>query len=72
MDIARVVRKYERHLRRLPFVIGIDAGEKNGREAIKVIVIQKVPKSELLPDEVVPEELDGFETEVVEKVPLAV
>jgi hypothetical protein len=66
MDVALVVRKYEKYLRRLPYVIGIDSVEKEGKEIIKVIVLQKMPLSNLEPEDIIPKELDGYEISVEE------
>lgn len=66
MDIHTVKAKYEEQLMRLPNVNGVGIGAKGGKEVIKVFVTTKVPVSGLQPHEVVPKELDGYETDVEE------
>lgn len=66
MSIQRIKTLYEGQLMRLPNVTGVSIGEKAGKEVIKVFVTQKAPKSSLRPEEVVPEILEGYKTEVVE------
>ncbi len=66
MSIETVKRKYEEHLMRLPNVAGVGIGEKMGKQVIKVLVTEKVAESSLRPQEVVPKQLDGYETDVEE------
>ena len=61
-----VMQKYEDRLMRLPNVTGVGIGEKSGKIVIKVLVMRKVPKSLLNAREIVPEFLDGYETDVEE------
>jgi len=61
-----VRQKYEDRLMRLPNVAGLGIGEKSGKIVIKVLVTRKVPKSLLKAREIVPEFLDGYETDVEE------
>jgi hypothetical protein len=66
MNIEKVKRKYEDQLMGLPNVTGIGIGERAGREVLKVFVTQKVPESELKPNEIVPKVLGGYEVDVDE------
>lgn len=47
-----------------PNVTGIGIGEKEGIEVIKVYVTHKVPETKLKPQDILPKELDGYETDV--------
>jgi hypothetical protein len=58
--------RHEAELLALPNVTGIGIGERGGRPVIKVFVTQKVPESALRPNELVPEQLDGYEVDVEE------
>ncbi len=64
MSIETVKKKHEELLMRLPNVTGVGIGEKGGKEVIKVFVRHKVPESDLQPQEIVPKEIEGFETNV--------
>jgi hypothetical protein len=66
MNIKKVKRKYEDQLMGLPNVTGIGIGERAGKEVLKVFVTQKVPESELKPNEIIPKVLDGCEVDVDE------
>ena len=66
MSIEAVKAKYEARLMELPNVTGVGIGENAGVPVIKALVTRKVPKSALRPEEVVPETLEGFETDVEE------
>jgi hypothetical protein len=58
--------RHEAELLGLPNVTGIGIGERRGRPVIKVFVTQKVPESALGPNELVPEQLDGYDVDVEE------
>lgn len=64
MSIEAVKKKHEEKLMRLPNVTGVGIGEKAGKAVIKVFVTHKVPKSALRPQEIVPELLEGYESDV--------
>lgn len=70
MDIHTAKAKHQNYLRSLPNVtnLGIGPEVSNGREtgrtAIKVFVSRKVSKSELADDEIIPETIEGFPTDV--------
>ena len=73
MDIVSIKEKHEGQLLKLPNVVGVAIGEKvvkgqvvPGKEVIKVFVTQKVPESQLKPDQVIPKTLEGYETDVEE------
>jgi len=66
MDITDVIKKHEHSLLSLPNVNGVAVGEKAGIAVIKVFVTHKVPESLLRPQDIIPESLDGFETDVEE------
>lgn len=66
VSIESVKRKYEVQLMRLPNVTSIGIGDREGSEVLKVFVTQKVPESELKPEEIVPKVLDGYDTDVEE------
>ena len=66
MSIEPVKRKYEEQLMRLPNVTGVGIGEKDGKEVIVVFVTQKIPASALQPQEIVPERLEEYGTDVQE------
>jgi hypothetical protein len=65
-DIKSTKRKYEDQLMGLPNVTGIGIGERAGKEVLKVFVTQKVPESDLKPEEIIPRVLDGYEVDVEE------
>ena len=66
MSIETVKDEFEDKLLSLPNVTGVGIGDKAGKEVIKVFVTHKVPREELQPDQVVPERLGEYETEVEE------
>jgi hypothetical protein len=49
-------------------VTGVGIGEKNGEQVIIVFVTQKVKKSALRPQDVIPKTLEGWETDVKTKI----
>jgi hypothetical protein len=66
LDIAAVQRQHSDALMALPNVIGVGIGERAGRPVIQVLVERKLPVEQLRREDVVPSELDGWETNVVE------
>jgi hypothetical protein len=64
--IAEAKRRHETELLALPNVTGVAIGERAGKPVIKVLVTEKVPASELAPEQRVPPQLDGFEVDVEE------
>ena len=71
-QIRPVKRRVEDQLIALPGVVGVDIGEKvsrgapTGSESIVVHVNQKVDVSQLPADQLIPAEIDGIPTDVVE------
>lgn len=70
--ISKTKEKYEDQLLALPNVIGVGIGRKYIANAlvnvitIVVFVKVKVPEAMLQPHEVVPKELEGYVTDVIE------
>ena len=65
-DVAAVQRQYSDALMALANVTGVGIGERAGRSVIQVLVERKLPVEQLRTEDVVPSELDGWETDVVE------
>jgi hypothetical protein len=79
LQVARVTEVQKTHERALlarENVVGVAAGMKvkkgtpTGDAAVTILVEQKVPKSRLSADALVPAELDGVPTDVIESGPL--
>ncbi len=66
LDIQSAQAQHEEQLMQLPNVTGVGTGEKGGKPVIVVFVTQKVPASQLQPDEIVPQTIEGYETDVRE------
>jgi hypothetical protein len=66
MTIESVRQAFEPNLLRLPNVVSVGLGEKDGRQVIQVGVARKVPASALGPGERIPRALEGYPVEVVE------
>ncbi len=68
MDAQQVRRRHESELMSLPNVNGVSVARDpvTQSDAIVVYVTRKVPGSQLRPDEVIPDELDGIPVRVVE------
>lgn len=64
INIETIKQKYEDQIMELPNVTGVGIGEKAGKEVIKVFVTEKLPESELQPQEIVPKSLEEYETDV--------
>jgi hypothetical protein len=64
--LREVRRRHEPMLLALPNVVGVSAETRTGGDVILVLVSRKVPEEELAPEEVIPQELEGVRTEVVE------
>jgi len=65
-SIDEVRQRHEQHLLALPNVVGVSSETVDGRDVIVVLVRRKVPGSQLSPEEVIPQQIEGFPTEVVE------
>jgi hypothetical protein len=66
LSIEQVVQRHAHALMRLPNVVGVGVGAKGGKSVILVLVARKVPAHELAPDAVLPSEIEGFETSILE------
>lgn len=66
MSVESVMERYETALMDLPNVIGVGVGERGREPVIKVFVSRKVAEGDLEAHELVPTELDGYETDVEE------
>jgi hypothetical protein len=64
--INEVKTRHEAELLDLPNVNAVGIGERGGKPVIKVFVTQKVPESQLAPDERVPASLEGCDVDVEE------
>jgi hypothetical protein len=64
ISIEEAKSRHEAELLGLPNVIGVGIGERAGKPVIKVFVTEKVPGSQLAPEERVPSSLDGHEIDV--------
>ena len=63
-EIAEAKARHEADLLALANVTGVGIGERDGKPVIKVFVTEKLPETELAPEERVPESLDGYEVDV--------
>jgi len=67
---AGVRNRYEEELRKKANVLGVGVGMKmregkpTGEVAIVVLVKEKVPSDQLMPDDVVPDEIEGIPVDV--------
>jgi hypothetical protein len=66
MTIESVRQRFEAELLRLPNVVSVGIGAREGRPVIQVGVVETVPASRLRREEGVPDSLEGYEVEVVE------
>ena len=66
MKIGEAILKHEERVMRLPNVMGIGIGKCAEINVIKVFVLQKQPKSSLQSNEMIPNTLEGFLTDVEE------
>lgn len=66
MDIEAALRKHEDALLAYSNVNAVGIGEKAGRSVIKVMVVRKLPESDLQPDQILPKELEGYALDVEE------
>ena len=66
MNIHTVLEHFEDHLLGLPNVVGVGIGEHDGKEVIEVLVTHKVPRERLRAADVIPAELEGIATHVLE------
>ena len=68
MQIGEAILMHEERVMRLPNVmgIGIGIGKCAEMKVIKIFVIQKQPESSLQANEIIPNTLEGFLTDVEE------
>ena len=66
MKIGEAILKHEERVMRLPNVIGIGIGKCKEIKVIKIFVLQKQLKSHLQSNEMIPNTLEGFMTDVEE------
>jgi len=66
MKIGEAILKHEDRVMRLPNVIGIGIGKCKEINVIKIFVLQKQLKSSLQSNEIIPNTLEGFMTDVEE------
>ena len=65
-SISEVRQRHESRLLTLPNVVGISAETTERGDVLLVLVRRKVPSSQLAAEEVIPQQIEGFPTEVVE------
>ena len=70
MNIQEVMKRNEDSLMKLPNVVGVGIGERQGEQIIKVLVKQKMPESSLPPEQIVPKRLEEYRTDVEEIGPV--
>lgn len=70
--LEQVKKDHASDLLKKPGVVGLGIGEKEvkgkstGKLCLKVYVEKKLPKKELSPDQIIPNKIEGYETDVVE------
>jgi hypothetical protein len=65
-SLSEVRQRHESRLLALPNVVGVSAETTERGEVLIVLVSRKVPSSQLAAEEVIPQQIEGFPTEVVE------
>ena len=66
MKIGEAILKHEERVMQLPNVMGIGIGKCAEMKVIKIFVIQKQLESNLQSNEIIPNTLEGFLTDVEE------
>jgi hypothetical protein len=70
--VEQVKKDHESDLLKKPGVVGLGIGEKEvkgkstGKLCLKVYVEKKLTKKELSQDQIIPNKIEGYETDVVE------
>jgi hypothetical protein len=64
--ISEVRQRHESQLLTLPNVVGVSAETTERGDVLIVLVSRKIPSSQLAAEEVIPQQIEGFPTEVVE------
>ena len=65
-SLSEARQRHESRLLALPNVVGVSAETTERGDVLIVLVSRKVPSSQLAPEEVIPQQIEGFPTEVVE------
>ena len=65
-SLSEVRQRHESRLLTLPNVVGVSAETTERGDVLLVLVSRKVPSSQLAAEEVIPQQIEGFPTEVVE------
>ena len=66
MKLDAAVKQAEQKLMSKANVNGIGIGERDGKPVLQVFVTRKLPKSELHADDIIPETIAGYPTQVVD------
>ncbi|HEV8284484.1 MAG TPA: hypothetical protein VGQ09_09245 [Chitinophagaceae bacterium] len=64
MTISEALHKHEAELKGLPNVVHTGIGYKDGKEIILVFVNKKIAEQQLEKKEIIPHNIEGFETDV--------
>ncbi len=65
VNVDSIVDLYRPYLLHLPYVSEVRVGERKGRPIIQVLVYRHVPPAALADSDLIPNMLDGYETEVI-------
>ena len=71
MDLEAAVKQAEEELMSKPNVNGVGIGERKGKPVIQVFVTRKLQKADLRTSELIPEQIAGYPTDVVEIGPIS-
>jgi hypothetical protein len=64
--LREIQHRHEASLLALPNVVGVSA-EVTGKGGVLIVLVRrKLPRSQLAPEEVIPQQIEGIPTEVVE------
>lgn len=72
MNIRKIKERHEQKLLLFPNVVGVGIGTKiikgmsTERQCIKIYVRKKIPRSKLQKNELIPQKLNGIETDIEE------
>lgn len=66
MSIEDVKERHAASLLQLPNVVGVGIGMRRGHPVIKVLVRRKLSRADLLPGDLIPTQLDGYDVDVEE------
>jgi hypothetical protein len=65
-SISEVRQRHESRLLTLPNVVGVSAETTERGDVLLELVSRKLPRSQLAAEEEIPQQIEGFSTEVVE------